>query len=337
MKSISKGLLFLLIVASIILLSDLSSRKNVKNKDTVNIAVLKLASRPVLDQAEKGFIDYLSEQGFDETKGIHYDFFCPEGDMPTAHTIATLILNRKFDYVHTISTPALQTMASANTKGEVIHLFSTVTDPFTAGVGINGSEPGQRPEWLTGIGTFQPVESALEMAKRINPGMKRVGTVWCASEVCSEMCVLKARKYCEEHDMELVEMVIDNSNMVVEATNAVLMRNIDAIWIGGDNVVELAIDQLIAAAKKQKIPIFTNTPNHANKGALFGIGADYYNVGREAGKMMAEILNGADPASFRIDNVVPEELVVNPAVADWAGEEWQLPDAVVGMAKTVVK
>lgn len=116
MKNIFKGLLFLLIVASIILLSDLSSRKNVKNKDTVNIAVLKLASRPVLDQAEKGFIDYLSEQGFDETKGIHYDLFCPEGDMPTAHTIATLILNRKFDYVHTISTPALQTMASANTK-----------------------------------------------------------------------------------------------------------------------------------------------------------------------------------------------------------------------------
>lgn len=337
MRGILKGLLFLMGASLIILVSDLSSRKGKEKEEAVSIAVFNLASRPVLTETQRGFMDYVRSHGFDEEQGYHYDFYNPEGDMPTAHTIATLILNKKYDYVFTVSTPALQTMASANSDGEVIHMFAAVTDPFTAGVGIMGPEPDQHPAWLVGFGSFQPVERALELLEEINPKAKRIGTVWCSSEVCSEACVLKARKYCTENDLELVEMVIDNSNMVVEATNAMIMKNIDAIWIGADNVVELAIDQLIDAAKKAGVPLFANTPNHANKGALFGVGADYYDVGQEAGKMMEKIFNGEDPASFRIENVVPEDLVVNPHVASWAGEEWTIPKDLLERAKSIVK
>ena len=335
MKGIFKGLIFIFTVAAIILFSDLSSRKEEDLTKIVNIAVFKLASRPVLDDSEKGFMDYLRENGYDADKNIEGIEKIIESRKPDV--VASLIINRKYEYVYSISTPALQTMAAANTNGDVIHLFSTVTDPYTAGVGIKGPEPDQRPAWLTGLGTFQPVERSIAIALQINPDLKSIGTVWCASEVCSEMCVLKARKFCADHGLELEEMVIDNSNMVVEATNAVLMRGVDALWIGGDNVVELAIDQLIGAARKAGVPVFTNTPNHATKGALFGVGADYYNVGRAAGKMMAEILDGADPSSFRIDNVVPEELVVNPGVAEWAGDQWTLPQEIILKAKKIVE
>ena len=336
MKVIIKGLLFLVAAAAVILLSDLPSagKKNVTS--ATRIAVFKLASRPVLDETEKGFKEEMALNNITEENGFFFDYYCAEGDMPTAHTIASLIVDKKYDLVLSISTPSLQTMANANQRGVVTHVFCTVTDPFAAGVGITGTRPEDHPAWLTGIGTFQPVERAFEVAMQINPNLKRVGTVWCASEVCSEMCVLKARKFCADHNLELVEMVIDNSNMVVEATNALLMKEVDALWVGGDNVVELAIDQLIGAAKKVKVPVFTNAPNHAVKGALFGIGADYYNVGVAAGKMMAQIIHGTDPASFPIDNVVPEELVVNPNAAQWAGEEWRIPDVIINEAKNVV-
>ena len=337
MKGIIKGLLFLVAAAAVVLLSDLPSSGKKDETSTTRIAVFKLASRPVLDETEKGFKEEMATKNMDEANGFFFDYYCAEGDMPTAHTIASLIVDKKYDLVLSISTPALQTMANANQRGVVTHVFCTVTDPVAAGVGITGTRPEEHPVWLTGIGTFQPVERAFEVAMQINPNMKRVGTVWCASEVCSEMCVRKARTFCADHNLELVEMVIDNSNMVMEATNALLMKSVDAVWIGGDNVVELAIDQLIGAAKKAHVPVFTNTPNHAVKGALFGIGADYYNVGIEAAKLMEKIIHGADPASFSIDNVVPEELVVNPGVVQWAGGEWRIPEAIIKKAKKVVK
>ena len=337
MKGILKGLLFLVVAAAIILLSDLPSSGKNDEKSLMRIAVFKLASRPVLDETQKGFSDEMDANNFNEENGFFFDYYCAEGDMPTANTIGSLIVDKKYDVVLTISTPALQTMANANRKGEIIHVFSTVTDPVAAGVGITGTLPEDHPAWLTGIGTFQPVERAFEVVMQINPNVKRIGTVWCASEVCSEMCVMKARKFCADHNLELVEMVIDNANMVVEATNAMLMKDVDALWVGGDNVVELAIDQLIGAAKKAHVPVFTNAPIHAVKGALFGIGADYYNVGVAAGKMMGKILHGTDPASFSIDNVVPEELVVNLGAAKWAGEEWNISEAIIKKAKKVVE
>lgn len=337
MKGIIKGLLFLVAAAAIILLSDLPSSCKKEAKPSTRIAVFKLASRPVLDETEKGFKDEMAANNITKKNGFLFDYYCAEGDMPTANTIASLIVDKKYDFVLSISTPALQTMANANKKADVVHVFCTVTDPVAAGVGITGTLPEDHPAWLTGIGTFQPVESAFEVAMQINPNVKRVGTVWCASEVCSEMCVMKARKFCADHNLELVEMVIDNSNMVMEATNALLMKGVDALWVGGDNVVELAIDQLIGAAKKAHIPVFTNAPLHAVKGALFGIGADYYNVGVAAGKMMEKILHGTDPASFSIDNVVPEELVVNLGAAKWAGEEWNIPEAIKKRAKKMVE
>lgn len=323
-SKIVRAFLALFIIAGVLLLLDLDNREAPSKKEHFNIAVFKMASRLVLDQAEKGIIEGLKEKGFANGKNCTIKSFSAEGDMPTANMIARNIVSTGYDMVITASTPALQVMANANKEGKVIHVFCTVTDPYGAGVGITGAEPDQHPPHLVGIGTFQPVQEAFDIAKQMNPGLKRVGTVWCTSEVCSEACIKLAREKCKELDIELLESGIESTTQILEAAMGLTSRGVDALWLGGDNVVESGIDQLINAANRAKIPLFTNNPYNVYGNALFGLGAEYYQVGEIAGNLAGDIIKGKPTSEIGVKNVVPNYLKLNPDALKNMKQQWNL-------------
>ncbi len=324
MKSIGKGLLFLFVIAGILLLLDLENREKETTLE-LKIAVFKMITRPMLDDAERGILEALEERGYTDGENCTIERFSADGDMVTANAIAQNIVSSRFDMVVTISTPSLQVMANANKKGEVLHVFCTVTDPYIAGVGITGPEPHQHPPHLVGIGTFQPVEETFELARQMNPDLKRVGTVWCTSETCSEACVRLARKKCAELGIELLEMSVENTTQVLEAAMSLTARGVEALWVGGDNVVEAAIDQMINAAAKAEIPLLINNTNNVYGNTLFGLGAKYTEVGYLAGQMAADVLEGLPTSEIGVTNLVPLNLLVNPGALDNISHKWKLP------------
>jgi len=324
-RKILRAVVALLITSGILLLLDIENRKAVSHSTELKkIAVFKIASRKALDESEGGIIEALNKRGFIDGKTCTIKRFSAEGDMPTANTIAQNIVSSKFDMVITVSTPALQIMANANKKGDVMHVFCAVTDPYASGVGITGPAANQHPKHLVGIGTFQPVEKAFETARQMNPDLKKVGTIWCVSETCSEACVKLARKKCREMGIELVEMSVESSTQVLETAMSITSRGVQALWLGGDNVVEAGIDQLINAANKAQIPLFTNNPYKIIGNTLFGIGAEYSDVGRTAGNLAADVLKGKPTSEIRVENVVPVKLVVNPESVKNFKEKWDI-------------
>jgi len=324
MKSIGKALLFLFLVAGILLILDLGNRKKVNDKE-LKIAVFNMIARPMLEDAERGILEAFTERGYVDGEKCVIERFCADGDMVTANAIAQNIVSSRFDMVVTISTPALQVMANANKNGDVMHVFCTVTDPYIAGVGITGPEPDQHPPHLVGIGTFQPVEETFELMKQMKPDLKKVGTVWCTSETCSEACVRLARKKCAEFDIELLEMSVENTTQVLEAAMSLTARGVEALWVGGDNVVEAAMDQMINAAAKAQIPLFINNTNSVYGNTLFGLGAKYTEVGYLAGQMAADVLEGKPTSEIGVKNVVPVNLVVNREALQNVSAKWSLP------------
>ena len=337
MKNILKPLLFLLVAASILLFSDLSNRKGIhRNTEIKRVAIFKFNSNLILNETEKGLLNELNTQKIFPQNRMEITRYCPEGDLPTANTIALEIINKKYDMVISISTPGLQVMANANKAGKVIHVFCAVTDPFVSGVGITGPGKDQHPAHLTGIGTFQPVEKAFRIAREMKPDLKKVGVVWCTGETCSEACVKKARAICAELGIELIESGIESSSQVYEAAVAMTARGIQALWIGGDNVLETGMDMYVNAGMKAGIPVFNNSPYSTLKGTMFGIGANYQSVGALAGKMACEILNGKSVRDFETTNVVPEKIFINESVIKKVKGNWALPDDLRARADTVI-
>ena len=296
------------------------------------LAIFQFASNSILDENVAGMIDALAKNGFVDGRTVSIQRFNAEGDFVTANTVAKALVSGHFDLILTSSTPALQTMASANKDGTVIHVFAAVTDPFGAGVGISGVNPFDHPRYLVGIGTFQPVEHTFEIAKEIYPRLTRVGVVWNASEACSEACVLKARKKCKELGIELLEANVENSAGVLEAAKSLVGRGAQALWIGGDNTVETATDSVVAAAREGRIPVFSNTPASVKRGELFALGADYFEVGTLAGELASQVLKGRDPATVRIENIVPERLVIDTSALQGLKDPWSVPPALTARA-----
>src|SRR5208337_5061920 len=127
------------------------------------------------------------------------------------------------------------------------------------------------------------VGDLLEMARRLNPRLRSVGLPWNPAEANSQSYTHAAREAAHRLGLELLEGNVENSTVVGEVTDALVARGAEAILISGDNTVAIGADTLLASARKARIPVLSALPSVVGRGALFAIGADFYQVGRQVG------------------------------------------------------
>ena len=277
-RHLSLGIVSILLLSGILLVSDWN-RGSTAKRQVPRIALFKFQSQHLVDEGVRGIIEGLNARGFVQGRTIQIEEFNAQNDFSTANSIGRAIAEGGYDLAITVTTPCLQALASANRAGKVRHVFGLVTDPFIAGVGLNRDKPLDHPRHLVGIGTFDPVRNALLDAKRSYPALRRVGTVWNPAESCSQACMRVARSTCKEIGVELLEAQAENSSAVGVAASSLLARGVEAIFVGGDNTVEIAMNVVVKVANQGRIPVITTVPGHADEGAFIGLGADYVEVG----------------------------------------------------------
>ncbi len=334
-KRLALGVVLIGLSSAVLLISDWNQRKPAANR-IPRVALFVYSSQAALMEGAEGALKALEELGFIDGRTIDIVKFNGEGDVATTSTIAKQITNGRFDMVITMSTPAMQAVAGANREGKVIHVFGLVADPFAAGIGISRENPLKHPRHLIGSGIPLPVIDSFRLARRFFPGLKTVGIAWNPGEANSESFTRKARVAAKELGIELLEANADNSSAVAEAVDSVISRGAQAIWVGGDNTLLLAMGSVIAAAKKTRIPVFTIVPTDPKRGTLFDLGANFYEAGKLTGEQAAEVLRGADPATLPIKDFVPPKLVVNETVLQGLRDPWRLPENLISQADVVV-
>jgi ABC-type uncharacterized transport system substrate-binding protein len=203
-------------------------------------------------------------------------------------------------------------------------------------VGVNRSDPLGHPPNLVGYGSFLPVEEAFKIARQMLPELKRVGVAWNAAEANSRAFVEKARYICGQMGIELLEANVENSNSVLEAEDSLVVRGAEALGIGGDGTGSVAADSVVSVARRAHIPVFSITPGKPDRGTLFDYGADFYEIGKETGKLAARVLLGANPTEIPIKNVIPIFFVVNATATKGLRQRWQVPHNILQRANVVV-
>ena len=343
LKSIFLGLLLIFGAASVLLYSDLSSRNRSVGKRAdvarhMRVAIVQQASIPALDDGMKGVVAALETRGYVDGDKINVRRYNAEGDMSTANAIAKEVTSADYDLIISISTASLQTIANANRFATPPrrHVFGLTSDPYGAGVGVNRENHADHPKYMTGMGSMPPVEDAFKVAKTLKPDLKRVGLVWNPTEANSVAATNIARAVCAKMGITLVEANAENAASAGEAAASVLSRDIDALWVSPDVTVITAVDVILASAKRAKIPVFTSLPGNAEKGALFDLGADYFGIGKAEGQLAADVLEGRDPATVPVENLMPVRLHVNRLVLAGLRDHWQIPDSVLQKADLVI-
>lgn len=337
LKRLGLGLILIALAAGVLVYTDRGSRNRVRRNSTIStaagkvfrVALVQHASIPVLDQGVNGVLESLAARGYAEGGRLNLKRYNAEADIGTANAIAKEVTSGSYDLILSISTLSLQTIANANKVGSrTPHVFGLVTDPYGAGVGIEATNHAIHPPYLTGYGSMQPVESTFRTVRTLRPELKSVGLIWNPTEANSLAQTKVARKVCAEFGLTLVEANAENSTAAMEAANSVIARGVEAIWISGDITVSLATDSIITAARRAQIPVFTAMPPNIGRGALFDLGANYVEVGRTIGQLAADVLDGKNPATIPVENVVPEVLLINETVLPLLKDSWTFSDTI---------
>jgi len=309
-----KVLLSVLTLLTVIIFSVSCTKKS--SNDLYTIGILQFSNSPY-SVAVDGIVDALTEAGFKDGDNCRLKMENAQGDFSTAQIIAKKFVNEKVDLIITATTPCLQVTAAENNT--IPHVFGAVTDPFRMGI---AESPEIHQPNLTGIGTFQPVEETIDLVKKIMPELDNIGVIWNSSEACSEACTEIMREVTQKLGITLTEIMVSSSSEVLIAAQSMLEKKVDLIFVSGDNTVESAIEAVISVADEGGIPVISNTPSDVAKGALLGLGADYYTVGVETGKMALRVINGEKTSEMPIQRLVPQKLWLNEKTAVNLGIEF---------------
>ncbi len=311
-------------IVALLLVTMLGSSLVLAAEDKIKIGITQIVEHPALDAARQGFIDELAAFGYDEGRVI-YDMQNAQGDFATAQAIAEKFVQGSVDLILAIATPTAQ--ATANVTQDIPILITAVTDPVAAGLVESIEVPGTN---VTGTSDLTPVAKQLELLKTIAPQAKRVGVLYNPGEANSLVQLDLAREAAAKLGLSLVEIPVDNSSSVYQSAQSAVGR-VDVLYVPTDNTVVSALESVVIVAENAKLPLIVGETDSVRRGALATISIDYYNLGRQTGRMALEILEkGADPAVMPIQYLEDVELVLNLGAARRMGVE--LPAELVAEA-----
>ncbi len=194
-------------------------------------------------------------------------------------------------------------------------MFAAVTDPVGAKLVKNAEAPGAN---ITGVSDMLPIDKHLDMLLRMVPDAKRIGTVYNPGEANAVSLIELLDERLQARGLTLVKGAATKTSEVLGAARS-LVGKVDAIYLTTDNTVISAAEAVISVGERAKIPVFAADTATVARGAVAAMGFDYYDHGRQAGVMVARILEGEKPGDMPVETMEKLNLFVNPEAGERMG------------------
>ena len=294
----------------------------------LNVGIIQLVEHQALDAANKGIVDELAARGYKDGGKIKIDQQNAQADQSNMKNIAQRFVSNNSALIFAIATPAAQTVA--NTTKTIPIVGTAITDYQTARLVKSNEKPGTN---VTGSSDMNPIAEQAQLIKDFVPNLKTLGVIYNSSEVNSEVQVNALKTVAQKMGVTLKIATVSNVNDIQQAANS-LVGKVQAIYIPTDNVLASAMPTLIKVTNQAKLPVICGEPNMVKKGGLATIGIDYYELGKIAGDMGADILDGkSKPENMAIRYQQQFKAMVNAKTAKEIGI--QIPDSVKSKAEII--
>lgn len=279
--------------------------------EQVSLGIIQLISHEDLDNTRQGFLEVLAEAGLSEGDGLTVNFQNAEGDQSKLQTMIEQFAG-KTDLNLAIATPSAQSLAHIDEETPAI--FAAVTDPVGAGLVDSLEEPGGN---ITGSSNAQDVSEQIDLLLKVLPDIETVGFIYNASEANAEVQVKRAREALEERGINTVAKPVTNTNDVQDALTS-LVSQVDAVYLPTDSVLAATMPTIAEVLKESKTPALASS-NGFLEAALLTTGVDYIEVGRQAGELALQILDGQNPAELPVRRPDKITVSINEEMAEILG------------------
>jgi len=317
LKRLTLGLGLIAVFSAILLLSDLAHRNTASASASGRVfktAIVYFAPDIGTDMCVQGLIDGLKASGFEEGKNLQLHITSAQGEMINIPAILQNHDNSDVDLIMTISTPCLAGACNRVKHKPVV--FTCVTDPIAAGAGKTHTD---HLPFVTGVGSFPPVSHILDMMQKLVPGVHAVGTMYNPAEANSAKELTVAREVFRQHGVRLEEVAISGSNEVLQAVQILSGRDIQAVWVPGDNTAIEGYEGAVKGARDARLPLITDECSALVRGGVACLGPSLSSAGVASGKLAGQVLRGENSKDLPLGEVAVEEMAISRAAAQQLG------------------
>ena len=303
-----------IIIISVILLvfittfsiSKANNVSKIKNENIINIGISQMIEHDALDLIYKGIVDELNKYYKSSNKKIVIDYQNAQGEQANCNTIAQKFVNDKNDIIIAIGTPSAQSVV--NLTKDIPVIVSGIGDPIGARLVTNLNKPNVN---VTGTINLPPIEKQIDLMHKLLPNAKKIGLLYCSSEINSIYQIKLAKEKLDSLGLEYVDLTVANANeinqMMLSAVNKV-----DAIFSPTDNIIANSMANVAMIEETEKLPVVCADAGMTKIGGTVTYSVDYYDMGILTAKKAIEVLEGIkDIKNIPLETVDSYNFVVN--------------------------
>jgi putative ABC transport system substrate-binding protein len=279
------------------------------------IGILTFSEEVRYNDTQKGILDQLHKDGFGEP-AVKFTIENARGSKAKAAELVQKFAAAKMDLIITIGTSA--TIAVAREIQDIPVVFGMVYDPVEAGVARDWKSSGNN---TTGVSPKVAMSKLVSSLKELAP-VKKLAVLYTPGEKNTEIQLKELQELQTSQQIKVIPIIMAKKEEVARTLSSVV-HSVDAIYLTGSGIVGTTVPMIVDIANKAHVVTITHLDDLVEKGALLGICANSYLVGRLAGKKAVKILKGAKPSSIPIEIEKKLDFVLNKKTA-MAGQ-FQIP------------
>ncbi len=295
---------------------------------TYTIGVVNLSA--TLDSTLDGFKASLAEAGYVEGQNVTFLY---DGAVASANDLDPIfqgLKEKKVDLIFSIGTAATVQAMKTLEGTDIPVVFGPVVDPVGSGIVADLLKPGGN---FTGVQLGNSTPKRLEWLLAMAPNIRRMYVVHNPDDRSSVSALTGLTKAAATFNVEL-EVREARTPEEISAAFGTIPADVEAIFILPATTITAHADEYVKAANEHKLPLSVPTIPTVKAGALMAFGQDNVPLGRQAGRLAAQILGGAKPADLPVETA-DYFLAINLQTAKAIGLD--IPDEIIRQADTVIR
>ena len=294
-----------LMVAGLAACGNKPSTPSNPDEKVFQIGIVQLAEHPAMDEATRGFKEFLTEKLGDK---VQFNVQNAQGEQTNCTTIVNQFVSSKVDLIMANATNAVK--AAREATSDIPIVGTSVTDYVSIGLVASNEAPGAN---VTGASDMNPVTVQVDLMKTLCPEVKTVGIVINSGEENSAIQAEEAKTAFEAEGFAVKIYSVADTNEIQTVVTAAC-NEVDAFYEPTDNLIAANVPTMSNITTAAGKPVICGEGGMCDSGFLATYAISYYELGRAAGEQAYNILvNGADPATtpiffFDVSNL---SLVIN--------------------------
>jgi putative tryptophan/tyrosine transport system substrate-binding protein len=223
------------------------------------------------------------------------------------------------------------TLAAMREANEIPIVFADVYAPVETGIARSMGSTGRN---VAGITSKVPLVTLLRSAGAVK-SVRSLGVIYSSREEGSLVQLKEARRVAAQMGVGLAEVNVASPAAIDAALITLFSARVDCIYITESTAASRGFEKIVHRAGEMRIPVISQMPGAAHKGALISLEADPVEQGQVAADYAARILAGRRPSQLPVATPKRVDLIVNLRTAK--SLNLHVPFPVLSAATRVVK